>query len=210
MDRRALHARRPSRALQLMTPVAEVDMQRFIQAKRRLEGAHDRALRASTAGAPRQVRAFRHGRMAPRAPPLELRPGRYCFEALPQGKQPLAPRSSALRAHPGAQSSSRITAMARRFTSSTTKSRCPACAAPCRRNGCRARRRTSSPGGARDSSLSRPSPWRRDTARARRAPREARCTISLATSRIIPAAAAAADGASSSIIRLSCPRVIAR
>ena len=67
----------------LMSPVAEVDMQRFIQAKRRLDT--ENTIEPFTAFAlegRRSVAKFVLFDVAerPRARPLQLRPGRYAFE----------------------------------------------------------------------------------------------------------------------------------
>lgn len=67
----------------LLSPVAEVDMQRFIQAKRRLEA--ENTIEPFTSFAlegKRSVAKFVLFDVAerPRAAPLELRPGRYAFE----------------------------------------------------------------------------------------------------------------------------------
>ena len=69
---------------QLLSPVAEVDMQRFIQAKRRLEDEHTvEPFTSFTLGGRRAAAKFVLFDMAEwrrGAPPLELRPGRYSFE----------------------------------------------------------------------------------------------------------------------------------
>ena len=208
MDRRALHARRPSRALAADDPGRRGRYAAFIQAKRRLEEEHTiepSSASPSTGGAPRRSSCFSTWPKARRAA-AELRPGRYCFELFLKASNRSQPRLELRFEHTLEPKQLEDYRNGRRFTSSTTKSRCPACRPWPARNGCRARRRTSSPAAPETRAFASFS-WRRDTARARRAPREARCTM--ATSRII-SAPSAADGASSSITRLSCPRVIAR
>lgn len=83
----------------LMSPVAEVDMQRFIQAKRRLDT--ENTIEPFTAFAlegRRSVAKFVLFDVAerPRARPLQLRPGRYAFELFVKStatKQPKLERS---------------------------------------------------------------------------------------------------------------------
>lgn len=81
---------------QLMTPVAEVDMQRFIQAKRRLEEEHTiepfisftlDGRRAAAKFVLFDMAEWRRG-----APPLELRPGRYSFELFLKASNRSQPR----------------------------------------------------------------------------------------------------------------------
>jgi hypothetical protein len=83
----------------LLSPVAEVDMQRFIQAKRKLEQESVIEPFASFALEGRRSTAkfvlFDHAERR-RARPLELRPGRYSFELFVKGthsRQPQLARS---------------------------------------------------------------------------------------------------------------------
>ena len=157
---------------------------------------------------------------APATAPLALRPGRYCFELFVKASNARAPKLE----RPSSTCWSRS-------TSTTTRRRprglphrlpddaCRACGASWpARNGCRAAtpaRASPDTQAARRATGSgpwRPSPWRRGTSRAAPAPRAARAARSGSRRRRCrpAAAAAAAAGASSSIIRLSWPRVIAR
>jgi hypothetical protein len=83
----------------LLSPVAEVDMQRFIQAKRKLEQENIIEPFTSFALEGRRSAAkfvlFDHAERS-RARPLELRPGRYSFELFVKGthsRQPQLARS---------------------------------------------------------------------------------------------------------------------
>jgi hypothetical protein len=79
----------------LLSPVAEVDMQRFIQAKRQLEQHNTIEPFASFALEGRRAAAkfvlFDHAERH-RARPLELRPGRYSFELFVKGTHARQPR----------------------------------------------------------------------------------------------------------------------
>ncbi len=105
---------------QLMTPVAEVDMQRFIQAKRRLEEEHTiEPFTSFTLDGRRAAAKFVLFDMAEwrrGAAPLELRPGRYSFELFLKASNRSSPASSCASSTPWSPSSLRITATARRFT----------------------------------------------------------------------------------------------
>jgi hypothetical protein len=80
---------------QLLTPVAEVDMQRFLQAKRRLEEENTiEPFTSFTLDGRRAAAKFVLFDMAEwrrGAPPLELRPGRYSFELFLKASNRLQP-----------------------------------------------------------------------------------------------------------------------
>jgi hypothetical protein len=79
----------------LLSPVAEVDMQRFIQAKRKLEDESAIELFTSFALEGRRATAkfvlFDHAERQ-RAAPLELKPGRYRFELFVKGTHSRQPQ----------------------------------------------------------------------------------------------------------------------
>jgi hypothetical protein len=86
----------------LLSPVAEVDMQHFIQAKRKLEQESIIEPFTSFALEGRRSAAkfvlFDHAERN-RARPLELRPGRYCFELFVKGTHSRKPQLARSFAH---------------------------------------------------------------------------------------------------------------